>query len=76
MHVELFFFTLHISVFILSENKQTKNTQYVIDILSLQNGFQNLFSFTGFHFKSKVIEDSHKGKIYIACQISGHWLCL
>ena len=34
----------------------------VIGISSFQNGLQNLFSSTGFCFKSKVIEGSHKGK--------------
>ena len=34
-----------------------------IAILSFKNGLTNLFSSTGFYFKSKIVEGSHKGKI-------------
>ena len=35
----------------------------IIDISSFQTELNVLFSSTGFYFKSKVIADSHKGKI-------------
>ena len=39
------------------------NTQNNISsISSFKNGLNNLFSWTEFYFKSKVIEGSHKGK--------------
>ena len=34
----------------------------IIDISSFQTGLNVLFSSTGFYFKSKVIEGSHKGE--------------
>ena len=42
-------------------NKPNKHNN-VIGISSLQNWLYNLFNSTGFHFKSKVIEGSYKGK--------------
>ena len=36
----------------------------IFDILSFETGLNVLFTSTGFYFKSKVIEDNQKGKIY------------
>ena len=44
-----------------------------IRILSLQNGFWNHFSSAGFHFKSKVIEGSHKRKNMSFFLVFGHF---
>ena len=61
VHLKLLFFTLDIFSFFLSENKPNMCNN-IIDISSFQNGLIDLFSSTGFYFKSKVIESSHKGK--------------
>ena len=61
VHLKLLFFTLDIFIFFLSENKPNMCNN-IIDISSFQNGLIDLFSSTGFYFKSKVIESSHKGK--------------
>ena len=37
----------------------------IIGISSFQNWLNDIFSSTGFYFKSKVIEDSHEEKKYI-----------
>ena len=63
MHLELFFFALHIFEIFLAENRQTKHIHNnIIDISSFQSGLNNLLSSTGFYFKSKVIQGSHNGK--------------
>ena len=61
MHLELFFFTLHVFK-IFYQRMNTPNIQNNIGgISSLQNGLGDLLSATGFHFKSKDMEDSYKG---------------
>ena len=69
--LKLFFFTLHIfNFFYLKINKSNRHNN-TIDISSFQNGLDNLFSTTGFYFKSKILEGSHKGKICFS--IFGHF---
>ena len=43
-------------------NKLNIHNNIISGISSFQNGLNDLFSSTGFYFKSKVIEVSHKGK--------------
>ena len=42
-------------------NKPNIHNNVIGGISSFQNEFNDLFSSTGFYFKSKVIEGSHKG---------------
>ena len=54
-----------------------------IAILSFKNGLTNLFSLTGFYFKSKIVEGSHKGKIcflifgnfFLKCEVVTFFYC-
>ena len=67
VHLELFIFTVHVLKFFIQEWIYTKLTPNIYNniiggISSFQNGLNDLFSSTGFYFKSKVIEGSHKGK--------------
>ena len=57
MHSELLFYTLH--TFYSRINKANKHN-IIISISSFQIGFNDLFNSTGFYFRSKVIECSHK----------------
>ena len=45
-------------------NKRNLHNNIIGSISSFQNGFNDLFTSTGFYFKSKVIEGSHKGKMF------------
>ena len=62
MHSELFFFTFH--VFKIYQRMNKPNTQK--NIIGSISSFRNLrqYSSTGFFFKSKVIEGSHKRKVF------------
>ena len=56
------FFTSHIfNFFYLRINKPNMQNKIIV-ISSFQTGFSDLFSSTGFYFKSKVIEGSHNRK--------------
>ena len=81
MYLELFFFTLHIfNFFYLRINKPNIHNN-ITGISSFQTGFNELFSSTGFCFKSKVTEASHKGKnmffnfwaLLLKCTFSRLW---
>ena len=62
LHFLLFTYFLHIfDFFYLKINKPNIHNN-IIDTSSFQNGLNILFSSTGFYFKSKVLEGSHKGK--------------
>ena len=57
-----FSFLFHIfNFFYLRINKPNIHNN-IIGISSFETGINDLFSLTGFYFKSKVIEGSHKGK--------------
>ena len=43
-------------------NKPNIHNNIIGSMSGFQNRFNNLFSSTGFYFKIKVIEGSHKGK--------------
>ena len=43
-------------------NKPNIHNNIIDNILSFQNGLNDFFRSTGFYFKSKVIEGSHKGE--------------
>ena len=59
-----FFFTLHIlKCFCHRMNKPIIHINIIGSISSFQNGPDNLFSSSGFYFKSKIIKDSHKEKV-------------
>ena len=62
---------MHIFNTFLSENKSNKHNN-INGISSFRNGLNNLFSSTGFYFKSEVIEGSHKGE-NIFFSIFGHF---
>ena len=55
VHLELIFYITYLRI-----NKPTMQNNLVIS--SFQTGLNDLFSSTGFYFKSKVIEGSHKKK--------------
>ena len=52
----------YLLVFFYLEINQPNLQNNINDISSFQNGFNDLYSSTGFYLKSKVIEGSHKGK--------------
>ena len=53
VHLELFFFTLHVSKkFYQRMNKPNIHNNIIGDISSFENGLHDLFNSTGFHFKS------------------------
>ena len=43
-------------------NKPNIHNNIIDNILSFQNGLNDLFRSTGFYFKGKVIEGNHKGE--------------
>ena len=61
-HLELFLFTFHIFDFFYPRINIPNIYNNIIDISSFQTGLNVIFNSTGFYFKSKVIEGSHKGK--------------
>ena len=61
VHLEFILHCIFLFLFFPKINKPNKHNN-VIGISSLQNWLYNLFNSTGFHFKSKVIEGSYKGK--------------
>ena len=59
---DFFTYLLHIFDFLYLKINKPNIHNNIIDISSFQNGLNILFSSTGFYFKSKVLEGSHKGK--------------
>ena len=57
----LVFYCIFLIFFYLRINKPNINNT-IIGISSFETGINDLFSLTGFYFKSKVIQGSHKGK--------------
>ena len=55
-------FTLHVFKFFYPRINKPNMHNNITGISSFQNGFNDLFSSTGFYFKSQVIEGSHEGK--------------
>ena len=67
MHLELLFFTLHdFKIFYQRTNNTNTHNNVIGGISTFQKGLNYLFTSAGFYFKSKAIEDSHKGQSNMA----------
>ena len=59
---DFFTYLLHIFDFLYLKINKPNIHNNITDISNFQNGLNILFVSTGFYFKSKVLEGSHKGK--------------
>ena len=64
MGIKNYFFTLHVfKTFYQRMNKPNIHNNIIGDISSFENEFNDVFCWTGFYFKNKVVESNRKGEI-------------